>query len=229
MPLNLPQIFIDNIEIKRDSVTKFLGVYLDENITWKHHIDYISTKISKNIGVLYKARIYLNKKILIKLYYSFIHSYLNYANIAWGSTKKSKLQRLYRRQKHAIRLICFASRFSNTKQYFIEMRILNIYELNIYNVLCFVYMWKNDLSLSVFKDIFTPKPINKCNLRNTDFLNEPFCQTNFNQFCIAYRAPHLWNKIALPNFDFELPITFRLFKSKLKSLIFSLDDVLCYY
>jgi hypothetical protein len=51
LPSKLPQIFIDQNEIKRDFVTKFLGVYLDENITWNHHIDYISNKISKNMGI----------------------------------------------------------------------------------------------------------------------------------------------------------------------------------
>jgi hypothetical protein len=52
LPTNLPQIYIDQVEIKRDLVTKFLGVFLDENITWKQHINYICTKVSKSIGIL---------------------------------------------------------------------------------------------------------------------------------------------------------------------------------
>ena len=92
---NLPRLYIDNLAIKRESVTKFLGVYIDENITWKYHIDTICTKISKSIGILYKARGILPKHSLKQLYFSFIHSYINYANIAWSSTHKSKLERLY--------------------------------------------------------------------------------------------------------------------------------------
>ncbi|XP_065656738.1 uncharacterized protein LOC136082088 [Hydra vulgaris] len=88
LPTTMPKILIDELEIKRETFTSFLGIYLDENVTWKPHIDYICTKVSKNIGVLYKSRNYLNKTILIQLYYSFIHSYINYANIAWGSTSK---------------------------------------------------------------------------------------------------------------------------------------------
>jgi hypothetical protein len=78
--------------------------------------------------------------VLVQLNYSFIHSYLNYVNIAWGSTEKSKLQRLYLRQKRAIRIINFAKRFSHSKHYFIEMRILNIYELNVFNIL-YLYIY----------------------------------------------------------------------------------------
>ena len=56
LPKELPHLFIDNIHITRETVTKFLGVYIDENITWKYHIDIICSKISKSIGILYKAR-----------------------------------------------------------------------------------------------------------------------------------------------------------------------------
>ncbi|XP_065662691.1 uncharacterized protein LOC136085324 [Hydra vulgaris] len=105
LPTTMPKILIDELEIKKETFTSFLGIYLDENVTWKPHIDYICTKVSKNIGVLHKSRNYFNKTILIQLYYSFLHRYINYANIAWGSTSKSKLRTLYHRQKHAIRLV----------------------------------------------------------------------------------------------------------------------------
>jgi hypothetical protein len=227
LPTNLPQLYIDEIEIKNDPVTKFLGVYLDENISWNKHINYVSTKISKNIGILYKARNYLNKNCLSQLYYSFIHSYINYANTAWGSTEKSKLKLLYRRQKHAIRIINYADRFTHTKPIFTEMRLLNLFELNIFKVLCFVYLWRNNLSPTAFNSIFKLKPNNKYDMRNINFLNEPFCHTKFNQFCIAYRGPHLWNNIVLLNFD--QPTSFYLFKLYLKKRIFSLKNILRYF
>ena len=46
----LPPLHIDNVPVKREFVTKFFGVYLDENISWKHHINIVSTK--KSIRVL---------------------------------------------------------------------------------------------------------------------------------------------------------------------------------
>ena len=42
-----------------------------------------------------------------QLYFSFIYSYLNYANITWASTQKSKIKGLLRKQKHASRIIYF--------------------------------------------------------------------------------------------------------------------------
>ena len=52
----LPFLKMDNIAIERENVTKFIGVLIDENLSWKHHINDVSTKISKTIGILYKSR-----------------------------------------------------------------------------------------------------------------------------------------------------------------------------
>ena len=69
IPLVLPKLNI-NSEIARTEPIKFLDVLLDENLSWRTHIKYIENKISKNIGLLFKARPFLNKKSLLSLYYS---------------------------------------------------------------------------------------------------------------------------------------------------------------
>ena len=81
----LPTLKIDNTEIKREKVTRFLGILIDENLTWKPHIESANTKVSKSIGVLYRIRNLLNKALMKQLYYSFTQSYLNYGKIVWGS------------------------------------------------------------------------------------------------------------------------------------------------
>ena len=82
LPQIFPNLLIENIHIKRENVTKFLGVFIDENLSWKQHIDIVSSKISKSISILHKSRDVLSKQSLKQLYFSFIHNYLNYANIA---------------------------------------------------------------------------------------------------------------------------------------------------
>ena len=47
---------LNNIVIERENVTKFLGVLIDKNLSWKQHIRDVSTKISKSIHILYKSR-----------------------------------------------------------------------------------------------------------------------------------------------------------------------------
>ena len=97
------KLTINDHQIDRVESIKFLGVFLDENLTWKEHIKYTENKIAKNIGLLWKAKPFVNKKCLLSLYFSYIHSYINYANIAWGSTYITNLKKINSQQKHAIR------------------------------------------------------------------------------------------------------------------------------
>ena len=55
LPLWLPSMAFNNIKIQRENFVKFLGVIIDENLTWKSHINVVENKISKNIGVLYRV------------------------------------------------------------------------------------------------------------------------------------------------------------------------------
>ena len=139
----LPPLHIDNVPIKREFVTKLPGVYLDENIFWKHHINTVSTKLSKSIGILYRARCILCKFLQKKLYFSFINCYLNYANIAWASINNSKLQSLFCHQKHAARIINFKDKFASAKPPLEQINAMTVYKINIFQALCFLYLCKN--------------------------------------------------------------------------------------
>ena len=118
IPLLLPKLIINNYEIQRKESIKFLRVLLDQHLTWKELIKLSENKIAKNIGVLYKARSYLHKKALLCIYYSYIHSYLNYANTVWRSTNRTYLKKLQSQQKHAIRIIFHENKFTHTREYF---------------------------------------------------------------------------------------------------------------
>ena len=91
IPLVLPKLNINNREISRTESRKFLGVLLDENLSWKTHIKYIENKISKNISILFKVRPFLNKMSLLSLYYCYIHSYIYYGSVS--SRKKQTVNK----------------------------------------------------------------------------------------------------------------------------------------
>ena len=114
IPNILPPLHID-VPVKREFVTKFFGVYLDESISWKHHINIVSRKVCKSIGILNRTRCILSKFLQRQLYFSIINCYLHYPNMAQASTNKSKLQALYRYQKHATRIINFKDKFTCVK------------------------------------------------------------------------------------------------------------------
>ena len=62
---------------------KYLGVFIDENLNWKKHINEISTKLIKGNAMLSKLRHFVNKDILLSVYYSIFHSHLAYLSLVW--------------------------------------------------------------------------------------------------------------------------------------------------
>ena len=123
---------IENVPIKEEFATKFLGLYLDENISWKNHINIVSTKVCKSIGILYRTCQILKKFLRKQLYFSFINCYLNYANILWASTNKSKLQALYHHQKHTARMINFKDKFTSATPLLEQINAMTVYEMKIF-------------------------------------------------------------------------------------------------
>ena len=79
-------ININNNKIERVKETVFLGVVLDENLSWKPHILNVTRKISKSIGIIYKSSFSLQTSSLRILYYSLFYPYLMYCVSVWGST-----------------------------------------------------------------------------------------------------------------------------------------------
>ena len=166
-------------------------------MSWKQHIVLVSSKSSKSIGILYKSRDVLSKQCLKQLYFSFIHNYVKNTNIAWESTSKSKLKRLHRCQKHAARVIYYKDRYTHASPLLNDLKALNGFQLNIFNILYFMYKCMQNLSPPVFRNIFTHRTKTKYALRNENFIQELLFQTNISQYCILHRGPYLWKKIII--------------------------------
>ena len=71
---------------------------------------------------------------MLALYYSYIHSYLHYANLAWGSAYLTILKNLHSQQKHAIRIVHNKKKLEHTKEHFKSANVLNLYKLNILSI-----------------------------------------------------------------------------------------------
>ena len=93
------QISFDSIALKQETEVKFLGIYIDEGLTWKSHISYICKKISKSVGIMYRFRFFLssNKKI------SIIYPFLTYCTTVWCSAYVTNLNGIFFLQKRAAR------------------------------------------------------------------------------------------------------------------------------
>src|SRR6218665_282944 len=134
----LNKIVIDGVTIKQVSNSKFLGVIIDEHLTWSHHINLVANKIAKNIGVVKKIAHLLLSKTLLGLYYSMVDPFLVYGNIVWAANYQTRLNCLTLPQKRALGVITRDTYYAHTEAKFLELGTLKFININIYLIGNFV-------------------------------------------------------------------------------------------
>ena len=99
------QLCIDGKTLERVESTKFLGIMIDSKLNWSNHINHVTLKISKGLGIIGRLRNALPLHILLTLYYTLIYPYLSYCNIIWGCASATLLRKLIVLQMRSMRII----------------------------------------------------------------------------------------------------------------------------
>ena len=188
-------IIINGSIISEVDTTNFLGFIIDSQLTWKAHIDNISTKIAKNIGIITKARRIFDKDTLLTLYYSFIFPYLNYCIQLWGSTYQSYLRKLEIVQKRVVRIVAGVNRREHTRPLFTDLCILTIDELFVYNVGLLMYKYHHGWLPSVLDMFKRNSDIHSHRTRQANLLQIPTFSTELGKISFKYQAVKIWNDL----------------------------------
>ena len=101
-----------NVALQCKESVRYLGVIIDNNLSWKQHIDHVAVKISRTVGLICKLRHFLPRHTLLTIHRSLVTPYLTYGLTAWGQAYKSYLEKLLKlrfiysseRNQHAIPL-----------------------------------------------------------------------------------------------------------------------------
>src|SRR6218665_2944796 len=189
---------IDNQCISRVSSTKFLGVNIDEHLTWNEHINAISKKISKNIGVISRVRHLIPQDVLVRLYYTLLYPYFSYCNITWASTYYTRPTVLETLQKRAIQIICNTSYRAHTKPLFKYLNILPFECINKLQIGIFMYKLHSNLILASFDHWFCKNSdVHDHLTRSTNKYHQQSVRTTSFQHCIRICGPLYWNSLPL--------------------------------
>ena len=147
-------IKIGDKKINEVQQTKFLGIIVDNKLTWNNHISVLTTKIAKSIGILLKCRKYLEERILLNLYYSFIYPYLLYGNLIWGNAATTLVEKVGKKQKLAIRIIFNMKRKQSISAICKKYEIIKIQDIYHYVLSIFMHKIENDKTPEMFKEMF---------------------------------------------------------------------------
>ena len=144
--------------LQRKQKIKYLGVLLDETISFNHHISYICTRIERNNGIMSKLRHYLTLLQVTQIYYSLIYPYISYAILAWGSAYKTHIDKIQTKQHHSAKLIFFATTYGEHTESALPLLnlldVLTVHKVYRFHLLKFTYLWHKGLLPTLFSNYF---------------------------------------------------------------------------
>ena len=220
------------IKIKNKTITfidnsiKFLGIQMDKHFTWNNHVLGICKKVAKSLFTLNKVKKYLPSNIMLTLYYTLVHSHLNYGIIAWGNSKF--ITKLFQLQKKAIRITANKTYLSHTDPLFKSLSILKITDLYKLHMALFAHDYIHQKLPDSFQNFYQDPRDIILNTRynKTNHLYTKTARTNFSKYSAYNMIASTWN-----NLNNELKIINKRgsFKQKLKSIILEnyMNEVQC--
>ena len=186
-------IKLNGSNILRQKQVKYLGVVVEENLKFETHIANISSTISRNIGVMGRAKPFLSSRELLLLYNSLVLPYLNYCAVVWGTNYPSRLEKLIKLQKRAIRIIDHKPFLFPTSNLFAKYKILKFPDLVKEQSIMILLSYINETLPEPIAQMF--RIHNPVNTRATRHFQVPYSASNYRSFTLSYSAPKNWNTI----------------------------------
>ena len=141
---------INDTPIEQVSEFNFLGIMLDECLTWNSHIQKIASKISSVNGTISRLKRFLPSEILKVIYNALIQPHLNYGILLWGKNTK----RIFKLQKWALRGITSSKYNAHTDPLFIQLKLLKVHDMYKLNCLKFYFKYHKHETPSYFDEMF---------------------------------------------------------------------------
>ena len=192
--VQIPDLYIDNIKIDFADEFNFLGLVLDRNLNWKSHVNFISKKISKTVGIMTKLKNFLPRRALHNIYNALILPHFNYCAIIWGWQSNS----LSKIQKKAIRTITKSRYNAHTNKLFKELNTLKIKDICALHDYKFCYKLVKNLTPVFFKENINHEAvaIHNYETRQATDLRLPAVRHEFARNSIGYRFPKIFNNMS---------------------------------
>ena len=212
-------LYIDGNEIQKVNTFDFLGVTLNETLTWNDHIQKMSSKISRVVGIIARCKKFLNTSVLLKIYNALILSRINYGILCWGFENK----RIYKIQKQAIRLICKTFYIAHTDPLFVKLNTLKVQDIYLRQCLRFYYNHENNQLPIYFRDFIVTNTMNhNYNTRHRDIMRIQATNRTSSEKILRCQLPKRLNEI--PNSIRETVTSYSLLTIKNKFKLYALSN-----
>ena len=138
VPPNFNVIKVDDIIIHRSDVTKYLGLYIDEKLTWKFHVNELCKKLVQYFGIFKRVKDKVTQKLVRQLYFAFIYSRISYGIQVYGSCSNKLLNKVQTLQNGLLKYFLNLKHRYHTNNLHIKLQILKVKDIYEVNILAFV-------------------------------------------------------------------------------------------
>ena len=207
---------LNGINIERVNQTRFLGVMIDDKLSWKQHTNMVLSKTRSSLSAITKIANYLNTSCLISLYHSLIESHIRYCASAYVHRQSSILKKIQSVCNRFIRRVFHRGNREKIDDLFKEHRLLRVVDLAKFELCNMMFSCHIGELPSSLNSLFQANP--NSNSRNKDNFFIPFVSKSISQESIAVCGPKAWN--SLPD-DIKNSKSNSEFRSKLKQYILS--------
>ena len=218
VPNGINPIQIANVPIERTQSVFFLGIHIADTLDWKYHVDHVYSKISRTTGIMAKLKHFLPRTVLMNVYNAIILPHLNYCNIVWGNTYKTKLTKIFYLQKRLVRLISNRHYLSPSIPLFSKLKIIPIFDLIKLNTSTFMFKFHKQLLPPLFGNMFQiNSSVHNYHTRQCNNLHHPLFRSTSLSNSILYVGVREWN---LLDYDMTSSSTITKFKTLFKKNIY---------
>lgn len=211
----------------KEKSSKFLGIHIDECLSWKFHLHHVNTKISRALFAIRQTKNILPTKSLHTLYHAMVHPHLSYGILAWGKAAKSQLNRTFLLQKRAIRTINRVSYNSHTDPLFKSSEILKLNELHEYESAQFMYKYHTNRLPASFNSMFSYNHELQIthNTRQSHLIHIERCHYSLAARLPRFYLPEIWNNF----YQYHDSKSLSVFKKHVKGILLDsyVDKVRC--
>jgi hypothetical protein len=188
---------INGTQLNRVKSTKVLGVTLQEDLKWNNHVNNVSTKLARSVGILYKLSQNIPESSLKSVYNSLFLPHMTYCISVWGNANQMASRRLLALQKRAARIICRQKRYSHITHKFKDLKIMTHAELYIFSVgKLFHKIMHNVLPFEAFR-FHQNIDVHNYSTRSRDNIHQSLSKYTCTLHSFSKTGVRVWNKIPL--------------------------------
>ena len=200
---------INSIIIKRVTQTKFLGVIIDDQLSWKPHLLSLNKKLRSSCGRIHRIAKCLPEVLHKQIYHSLFESHLSFAISVWGGVSSNLLKPLFTTQKKCIRIL-FGDHESYEDKFKTCARVRPIDKQRLgskfykkestkplftkHKLLAVENLYKYRIVMEFFKIMKYRAPISIYNLFNRSARKDTYMITPSPSHQFTYKSVWLWNE-----------------------------------